>query len=122
MKKSTIKELRRISMSIPKELLNNLMKEQSVAPSIIEIMDKALVDPDVSEKDKERFRHIKDSGYLNRKEMVVDFEVQKKIDEYLDKEIKTAIKLGRIPDPKKDEDLKEFRRSEERRVGKECRL
>lgn len=110
MKKSTIKELRRISMSIPKELLNNLMKEQSVAPSIIEIMDKALVDPDVSEKDKERFRHIKDSGYLNRKEMVVDFEVQKKIDEYLDKEIKTAIKLGRIPDPKKDEDLKEFRK------------
>lgn len=110
MKKNTIKELRRISMSIPKELLDNLMKEQLVAPTVVEVVEKALVDPNVSEEKKLQLQHLKDSGYLNKKEMVVDQEVEKKIDEYVDKEVERAIKLGRIPDPKKDEDLKEFRK------------
>lgn len=110
MKKQTIRELRRISMSIPKELISKLMKEELVAPTVVEVVEKALVDPNVSAEKKVQLQHLKDSGYLNRKEMRIDMEVQKQIDEYVDGEVKRAIKLGRIPDPKKDEDLKEFRK------------
>ena len=110
MKKSTIRELQRISQSIPKELLDKLMVTRLKSPTVVEVVKKALADDTVSKEKKEQLQHLVDSGYLNQTETVADPEIEKQIDEYMDKEIERAIKLGRIPDPKKDKDLKDFRK------------
>ena len=110
MKKSTIRELQRISQSIPKELLDKLMVTRLKSPTVVEVVKRVLVDDTVSKEKKEQLQHIIDSGYLNQTETVADPEIEKQIDEYMDKEIERAIKLGRIPDPKKDKDLKDFRK------------
>ena len=110
MKKSTLKELKRISAGIPKDLLDKLMIEKDVAPSVVEVVRRALVDPDVSAEKKEQLQHLMDSGYMNIKEKVVDPEIEKQIDEYMNKEIERAIKLGRIPDPNNDEDIKHWKK------------
>ena len=110
MKKNVIKELQRISQSIPKELLDKLMVKRLKSPTVVEVVKKALADDTVSKEKKEQLQHLVDSGYLNQEETVTDPEIEKQIDAYMDKEIERAIKLGRIPDPKKDKDLKDFRK------------
>ena len=97
MKKKHKRILDQISASIPKELTDNLIIQEAQCPYSLQIMERALEDPEVSKEDKERFMSIIDSGMLQKVVDVVDPKVEKKIDEYMEKEIEKAIKLGRLP-------------------------
>jgi hypothetical protein len=88
-----------IQERIPQELLDNLMKEEVESPTLKKVFELALTKPDseVPAKKKKHIRALLDSGRLDRKVMVLDPEVEKKIDEFISKEIALAVKLGRLP-------------------------
>lgn len=108
MNTKTSKELRRISENIPKELMDRLMKERYEYPTIRKVVNKALKDDEVDEVLKERLRHIKDIGAIDKKTQVVNRTAEKEIDEWMKNEVEKAIKLGRIPHPKDDKDLQAY--------------
>lgn len=103
MKKAHLKEIERINKNIPKELTDNLIKKELAYPVLRELAMKALNDPEVahlvSEEDRANYQAMLDSGYLDEMIDVVDPEIEKKIDEYLDIEFEKARKLGRLPPP-----------------------
>lgn len=88
-----------IQERIPKDLLDNLMKEEVESPTLKKVFELALTKPDseVPAKKKKHIRALLDSGRLDRKVMVLDPEVEKQIDEFFSKEIALAVKLGRLP-------------------------
>lgn len=101
MKKAHLREIEHISKSIPKELLNRLMKKEKVFPVSKEIMERALTDPNVSARDKRRFAIVLKSGHLDMEIEVMDPEVEKEINDYLDKEFEKSRALGKLPPPQK---------------------
>ena len=103
--------LKSISDRVPEELTMALMQEQPMAPATIEAVNKAIDDPETPLKLRERLILVRDSGLLNQTELVVNPEIEKQVDEWFADEIKTAIKLGRLPKPKKKEmGLEEFKK------------
>jgi len=110
MNSKTVKELRSITNSIPKKLIDNLMVEQEVAPTVLEVARRAVLDPEVDPALKKRLQNLLEAGYLSEKEVAPDHEVEKKIDAWVEKQIKKAVKEGRLPAPKDNEDLKAFKK------------
>jgi translation elongation factor EF-1beta len=99
------KVLERIQNSIPKEWLDNLTRKEPIAEPVKEIIERALVDDEVSEEVKEKFRLVKDSGYLDKEIEVENGEITLKIDKYIDEEIEKAIKRGELPKGKKNRNV-----------------
>lgn len=99
MKAKHARELRRISESIPAELLTSLMKKETIAPTIHEILRRGLLESDevVTPEQKNRFRLILESGIADREIEVIDGDVEKLIDAYVTAEVDLAVKLGRLP-------------------------
>lgn len=118
MNSKTIKELRRISSRIPEEMLDRLMVEKDVAPVVKEVLERACKDKDVPKKLRDKYRNIIDAGYIDLKEMIVDEDVQKEVDEWVENEIDKAIKLGRIPDPKVDKELQAYTKKSKQWIRK----
>lgn len=106
MKKKHILEIERINKSIPKELLDALMLKKQMFSATKEIATRAIDDPDVSERDKKKFKALLASGYLDKEMEVVNVDVEKQISEYLDGEFTKARKLGRLPPPQRWPKLK----------------
>lgn len=100
-----MKVLKRIQDSVPEELLNQVTKKEVIAEPIKEIISKAMVDPEVSQEIKDKFQMISDTGYLDREKDVENVEVTRKIDEYIDNEIKKAIARGELPKGKKHRNM-----------------
>jgi NH3-dependent NAD+ synthetase len=117
MKKKHLQVIERIQNSIPKELKDSLMKEERYAPVTLEIIDKALADKRGTPEFLEKLQALKDSGELDRTMQVVDVEVEKKIDAYMESELKKAIKRGELP--KKMEKLKTKSKQHVRRSQKD---
>lgn len=97
MKKAHVRILQGIQDSIPKELLDGLMKKVLAYPALKEIATRGKDDPNVSEEDRNKFRIMLDSGYLDKEIEVIDPEVEKKINDFVEAEITKAKKLGRLP-------------------------
>lgn len=99
MKAKHLRELRRITESIPKELIESLMIKEDLSPTLKEILERALLEPDtvVIPEQKNRFKLLLDSGLVTRQVEAIDSSVEKIIDEYLTAEIDLAVKLGRLP-------------------------
>jgi hypothetical protein len=97
MKKQHIKILQEIQSRIPTDLLDRLIKKEPVAPTINEVMEKALADPEVDEKLKVKLQNIKDSQYLETTRDVIDSEVEKQISDFVEAEIQKAIDTGLLP-------------------------
>lgn len=99
MKKKYLNELRRITESIPKDLLMNLTKMEKQSPTMKKLLEIALTKPDseVSPKQKRRFKAILDSGYLDREVEVINKPVEQQIDDYMTAEIALAVEEGRLP-------------------------
>lgn len=106
MKKKHLAEIKRISDSIPTELLKNLIKQEPQFATLKEIATRGLEDPDVSEKEKIKLKAMLDSGVLDRTVGVPDPDIEKQIEAYLDAEFEKARKLGRLPPPQKASNLK----------------
>lgn len=97
MKKTHIKELERIQASLPEDIKNNLFITRSVNPTIKEVFEKAADDETNSEEIRQKAKDVLLSGALDATETVPNEEYTQKANEYFEKEIDRAIKLGRLP-------------------------
>jgi len=105
------KELRRIQASIPKPLLQFVVTETAITPTMKDVVDKALEDPDFPAEKKEELRILKANGYFDRKKVRQNDNIAKQIDNYVNREIKKAVKDGRLPTKKQ---LKEIQLHEKK--------
>lgn len=101
------KVLNDIQKSIPKEWTDNTIKVEKVAPVTKEILERALEDPDVSEKDKEEYRLVLNSGYLDMEIEKEQEDIKELIDAFVEKEILKAVAAKKLPKPKKKRDFKQ---------------
>jgi len=97
MKTKHLRIIREIQERIPKDLLNNLTKKELANPAAKKVIETALADPELPQKKRRRYQALMDAGYLDQMVEVIDPEVEKKIDEFMTKEIDLAVKLGRLP-------------------------
>lgn len=95
------KVLKRIQDSVPQELTSKLMKKETVAPTIRLAYEMMLKDPNASEETKRKAQILLDSGYLDKVVDVVDTEVEKAINQFIEDEIEAAMKRGELPKKKK---------------------
>lgn len=100
MNKKVVKEIQRMSAEIPPEITQNLMKEVPVYSALTETVELGLKDPETKPELRKKLELIKESGMLNETEMVVDKDVEKKLDEWWANALEKAQKEGRIPKPK----------------------
>lgn len=99
MNKKHLRVIKMIQEGIPQELLLNLTKKVTQAPTIKKVFEIALTKPDseVSPRQKRNIQAMLDSGRLDREVEVLDYAVEKEIDAYISAEIDKAVKLGRLP-------------------------
>ena len=95
------REIRRIAETIPEDLVKNLLVLKPSYNATLEMIDKALAEPDLNPKLRRRLTLIKDSGMLDAKELVTDAAIEEKLEAWWDEEIQLAIKEKRLPKPKK---------------------
>jgi hypothetical protein len=93
------KELKRIQESIPEDLKKRLVIKRVQAPTVNKVVSLALHDDSIPADVKEKLQHLKDLGYFNKKEEVINKSVQKKIDKYVNMEIAKSIQAGRLSKP-----------------------
>lgn len=106
------KELAEIQMRIPKNLLNNVIKEAPANPTIKMIVEKALEDPNFPEEKKKSLRILKDSGDLDKKVYIQDQKIAKMIDNFVEREIKKKIKAGLLPKRSEIKNLEHIKKYE----------
>lgn len=98
MKRKQIDEvLEEIQKNAPKKLKEALLDELKKTPTVEFVIDKALESDTISEEKKARLLQIKKTGAFSGTEFVVNKDIQKKYDAYLEKEIGKAIDEGRLP-------------------------
>lgn len=94
------KELSRIQQSIPKALLQHVVSETHLTPTMKDVVDKAIEDPDFPAHKKEQLIKLKDAGYFNKTVVRQNNKIAKMIDDYVIRETKKSVKAGRLPTKK----------------------
>lgn len=102
------KTLREIYSRVPQEWRSNVITEKSANPVMIKVIDEALADPNYDPEKKKQLQILKDSGQLDKKEYSEDPKIVKKIDNFVNREIKKAVKEGRLPTKAKLQDLQKL--------------
>jgi hypothetical protein len=97
LKEEHIQIMEMIADNMPKELTDNLMITEPAYPTLVDLVNKGLEDPDLSDEKKSKLQSVKDSGALEEMVEVTDPKIEKKIDEYWETEINKQIKLGYLP-------------------------
>lgn len=90
-----------IQKSVPSEWLSKVTKREHIAPTVKEVMEKAIDDPDVSEETKEECRMVLNSALMQQQVDSEVSEVAELIDAYIEKEIIKAVILKKLPPLKK---------------------
>lgn len=120
MNKRTRKIIQDINDSVPKELRKRLFKREYVAPDlrvrvrelVKEMRDEAarLAGDEQKKvlKEAERLQNMIDAGFYDEMRTVVDPEVAKQMEAYVDAELDKAIAEKRIPHPKNDREYQSF--------------
>lgn len=112
MNSKKLKKIRAIEKRVPQEWRDALTSEEYVAPDLREEALNTLTEyeanGETNEKDYLRLRHLFDAGYYDKKELVVNEEMAKKIEDFMDEEIDKAIASGELPPPEDDNELKEY--------------
>ena len=90
-----------IQKSVPTEWLSKVTKREHIAPTVKEVMEKAINDPDVSEETKEECRMVLNSALMQQQVDSEVSEVAELIDAYIEKEIIKAVILKKLPPLKK---------------------
>ncbi len=121
MNKKTEKKLRAITESVPQELRDKLVTRDYIAPdvrnAVIEQLIEELTDPEEI-KEQRRLQNMFDAGFYDAMEDIVDPEIAKQIDEFVENKIQEAIDAGDLPDPSKIDDYKAKTKRNERRKQK----
>lgn len=103
MNDQTKQVLKEINDSVPKKWWDMLIKKVPANPVIREVVDRGLVDPEVTGKTREKLETIKRSEEYSEMLDVIDSEIEKKIDEHLTRKVRQATKSGRLPPLKKED-------------------
>lgn len=101
-----MKELRDIYSRVPKEWKSAAVTTTSKTPQMAFIVDKALEDPNFPEEKKIQLRELKEAGTFDKQQYTENPAIVKKIDNFVNREIKKAVKEGRLPNKKKLTELK----------------
>lgn len=108
MNNKIVKKLSKISLEMPKEFSSKLMKKVYMTPAMKETAERVMESKDVPKKKRDRVKHLYDTGHFSREIEVVDEEIAKKAEKWMEKRIKKAIADGELPDPKKDKETQEW--------------
>lgn len=102
---SISKELQRINDSVP-DLIKEFTLIKKEKHSVIEfVIRKALEEPSISKKKKERLKKALESGIFNQTTIVENPEVAKQRDDWVLREIKKSVRAGRLPTKKQLKEL-----------------
>jgi len=93
--------LREIYSRVPKEWRNNVVEATPLTPTMAKVVEEALKDSKFPQEKKEQLRVLQDAGYLSKQKYSENPELVKKIDNFVNREIKKAVKEGRLPNKKK---------------------
>jgi len=106
-RESITKETKRIQNSIPQRIKDNTLIETYKSPDIVFVLKKALEDPSISEEKKTKIRSLLESNHpVVKKEIRENARIAKIRDDYVQREIKKAVKAGRLPTKKQLAKLK----------------
>lgn len=94
---SISKVLREINANIPVLLKKHAYTEESLTPTIEKVMKEALNSPNISEEKKAEVRRLEEQGYFKRKKFTENPRYVKMINEWTKKQLKKAVKEGRLP-------------------------
>lgn len=94
---SISKELRKINANIPALLKENAYSEESLTPTIEKVMEEALLSDNISEEKKAEVLRLKEQGYFKRKKIIENPKYVKMVDEWITRQLKKAVKEGRLP-------------------------
>lgn len=97
MKKSTIEKLQAITNEIPSEWKAKLMRVDYDMPVTRELIPKLLDDPEVSETFKKRVKNLLDAGHFDKMSEIMDEEMAKQIDNFVETRIMEEIEKGNLP-------------------------
>lgn len=97
MKKKHIQLLKEINTRVPQEWKDALMHKVKLSPTIKEVFEKALIDPDFPEEKKSKIKNILDAGVLDQEVMEVNDIIEKQIDEFITAEVAREVELGNLP-------------------------
>jgi len=93
--------LREIYSRVPKEWRNNVVEATPLTPTMAKVVEEALKDPKFPQEKKEQLKVLQDAGYLSKQKYSENPELVKKIDNFVNREIKKAVKEGRLPNKKR---------------------
>jgi hypothetical protein len=104
-RESISKELRRINESVPQLLRDNTLIETAKTPEMKLVFEKAVEDENLSQEMRDKAKHLLDTGIFDKKKIVENPKVAKQRDDWVAREIKKAIKEGRLPNKKQAREL-----------------
>lgn len=99
-----VKILEEIQASVPQKWKAQLFKTIKISPAAEFLAKKALKEKDFDPIKKERLRILLDTGEFSKTKTVLNQKMADRIDKFVERQIKHAIKTGRLPKP---EDLQE---------------
>lgn len=102
------KTLQSIQSSVPKQLKDAVIEKTAITPTMDMIVDKALEDDSISQEKKDELSKLKEAGYFSKEKFTENHQVRVQIDNYVNREIKKAIKEGRLPNKKQLKELQKI--------------
>lgn len=99
-KESIDKVLKDIQESVPEALRKAVVIKTPASPTMRMVVNKALEDSEFPEEKKEKLRELDAIGYFDKERITEDQKVVKQINMYVNREIKRAVKEGRLPTKK----------------------
>jgi hypothetical protein len=112
MKKKHGEILRGIYQEVPKEYKDALMERKESYASLKEIMRIAINEEGYDEGKKEQYRNLLASGALDQEEDVMNPEIAKKIDDFIDGRVLEEVEKGNLPKIARTEIMKKWRKYE----------
>jgi hypothetical protein len=97
--------LKEIQASVPKMLKDATIREVPKTPTMEFVFQKAMEDPNITLEKKEQIRKLLASGMFSKKTLIENPKVAKMRDEYITRQIKKAVKEGRLPNKKQLKEL-----------------
>ena len=97
MKKRHLRVIEQINSTIPRSLLDNLMKTELAFPTMRALAEAAIKAPETPEDERRKYQMILDSGYFDKTVQLVDVSIEKQISEYMDAQIAKAVEEGLLP-------------------------
>lgn len=94
---SISKVLREINSNIPPLLKKHAYTIQPLTPIIMKVMEEALKSDNISQDKKDEVKRLTEQGYFKKEKITENPKYVKMINEWTTRQIKKAVKQGRLP-------------------------